>query len=413
MLEMTPQRGAATALQIGQWQFDNVARDLTDGVRTRRLTPKAAAVLAALAEAEGQVVTRTDLLDRVWPDTDVCEEALTHSVAEIRRAMDDKGAQRILETVHGTGYRLRCPIRPVQGDFHLQAAERAEDFDLDAYLDYSEARRLCEHEGERALGRAVALCGTAVARAPRCASILSEFAILTAMHRLYAEGGDAKLEDALSVADRATGLKPQLACGHRSRGVVLAGLGQKSDACTAFNRAIQCDPQDFQAHYHYARALFAFGDFSRAARMAECAAALRPDDYRPLFLAATSRSALGEPDRARSGAVTGLARLSLHFATGGGGSRAESALGLFLALAGRHEDAHRSIAAHESKRDSMLYYGVAAYSALGEVDTALDRLERIIDRGFRHRAWLESDPTLKPLRRSPRYKRLIAPLLAA
>jgi len=400
----------STIFEVGRLRFDIASRDLTDGVRTRRLTPKAAAVLKALVDANGHVMTRTELLDHVWPDVDVCEEVLTHAVAEIRQAMGGKDARRTIETVHGTGYRLCASIRAVQGDEPPQSAAADAEFCLEAYLDYVDARRLCERDGERALGTAVELCGAAAARAPRCAWILSEFAALTAMRRLYCEGGGPELEDALSVAETATRLQPHLACGHVSRGVVLAALGQSADACAAFNSAIARDPLDFQAHYHYARALFAFGALPLAARMADRAADLRPDDYRPLFLAATSRSVLGDSEEARTAAVTGLARLQLQFASGTAGARAESALSVFLALNNRHEEARSSISAHESSRDAMLYYGVAAHAALGDVNTALDRLERVVDHGFRHADWLRADPTLEPLRKSARFRRLMAAL---
>lgn len=410
MPEDTSRRPASSVFEIGHWRFDTVSRDLTDGIRTRRLTPKAAAVLKMLADADGQVVTRFELLDRVWPDMDVCEEALTHSVAEIRRAMGGKSARQTLQTVHGTGYRVRASIRAVLGDEPPQSAAVDEEFCLEAYLDYVEARRVCERHGERALGQAVELCGAAAARAPRCAPILSEFAGLTAMRQLYCEGGGPDLQDALGIADTAVSLQPNLACGHVSRGVVLAALGRRSDACAAFNKAIVRDPLDFQAHYHYARALFAFRALPQAAQMAERAAELRPDDYRPLVLAATSRSVLGEPKQAHAATVTGLARLRLLLASGSAGARAESALGIFLALDNQHEEARHSIWAHESSRDAMLYYGVAAHAALGDVDTALDRLERVVDNGFRHADWLRADPTLEPLRSSARFKRLMVAL---
>ncbi len=407
MREDTPH---PTIFEIGCWRFDTMARDLSDGIRSRRLTPKAAAVLTTLAEADGYLVTRAELLDRVWPDTDICEEALTHSVAEIRRALGDSGARVLLETVHGAGYRLRGPVRVASDEEPPSAMEHDAQFDLDAYLDYCEARHLCEREGERALPEAVELCGTAAARAPGFAPILSEHAALAAMRELYCKGDRHELEDALHNADRAAGLRPDLACGHIARGVVLTALGREAEAAGAFQQAILRDPQDFQAHYHYARSLFSFRDLARAGRMAECAANLRPDDYRPLFLAASSWSALGDTERARTAAVTGLARLRIQLASGAAGSRAKSALSLFLALVGRHEEAHRNIAAQQDTGDAVLYYGVAACAALGDINAALDRLEQVVDRGFRHADWLRADPTLEPLRTSPRYKRLMATL---
>lgn len=410
MRDDTSRPADTTIFEIGCWRFDTMARELSDGVRSRRLTPNAAAVLATLAEADGYLVTRAELLDRVWPDADICEEALTHSVAEIRRALADNGARALLETVHGTGYRLRGSVRVASKEEPPSAIEHDAQFDLDAYLDYCEARHLCERDGERALPEAVELCGTAAARTPCFAPILSEYAALTAMRQLYARGDRHELEDAFEMAERAASLRPDLACGHVSKGVVLTALGREAEASGAFQQAILRDPQDFQAHYHYARSLFSFRDLARAGRLAECAANLRPGDYRPLFLAVSSWSALGDQERARTAAVTGLARLRVQLASGVAGNRAKNALSLFLALLGRHEEAQRSISAQDGTRDAVLYYGVAACAALGDVDTALERLEQVVDRGFRHADWLRADPTLEPLRTSPRYKRLMATL---
>ncbi|MEM1314543.1 MAG: winged helix-turn-helix domain-containing protein [Pseudomonadota bacterium] len=81
-----------------------------------RLSPKAMGVLSALAEAEGGVVSRAALLDRVWPNVTVGEEVLTQAVREVRRALGDSPqAPRFVETVHRAGYRLLVPVEPLGG----------------------------------------------------------------------------------------------------------------------------------------------------------------------------------------------------------------------------------------------------------------------------------------------------------
>ncbi|ETX07869.1 MAG: hypothetical protein ETSY2_08670 [Candidatus Entotheonella gemina] len=47
-----------------------------------RLTPKAFAMLRCLAERRGQLVTKEELLDAVWPDTAVSESVLTNCMRE-------------------------------------------------------------------------------------------------------------------------------------------------------------------------------------------------------------------------------------------------------------------------------------------------------------------------------------------
>ena len=71
------------------------------------LTPKAYAVLHFLAQRSGQLVTKDDLLDAIWPDTHVAEGVLKVAVAEIRKALDDVSrSPRFIETVHRRGYRF-------------------------------------------------------------------------------------------------------------------------------------------------------------------------------------------------------------------------------------------------------------------------------------------------------------------
>src|SRR5262245_10870176 len=94
-------------LKIGEFLFDPSTRRVFRGHDERRLSPKAASVLLALAETPGQVWSRDALLERVWPTVTVGEEVLTHAIAELRRALhDDFRSPRYLQTVHKSGYRL-------------------------------------------------------------------------------------------------------------------------------------------------------------------------------------------------------------------------------------------------------------------------------------------------------------------
>ncbi|WP_299397967.1 AAA family ATPase [Pelagibius sp.] len=105
-------RASAAAFQIGDWSIDPASRRITQGEKTQRISPKSALVLTALAEAEGEVVSRGDLLDRVWPEVTVGEEVLTQAIAELRRAFRDSArAPRYIETVPKAGYRLLAEVR--------------------------------------------------------------------------------------------------------------------------------------------------------------------------------------------------------------------------------------------------------------------------------------------------------------
>lgn len=50
------------------------------------------------------------------------------------------------------------------------------------------------------------------------------------------------------------------------------------------------------------------------------------------------------------------------------------------------------------------------YTAIGEIDKAFDHLQKAIDFGYDNQDFLNNDPTLKPLRPDPRFKKLMEPL---
>src|SRR6185295_14780865 len=60
-----------------------------------------------LLERAGRLVSKNELLDRVWPDTAVSDASLKVCIGEIRRALGDAGAaERFIATVHRRGYRF-------------------------------------------------------------------------------------------------------------------------------------------------------------------------------------------------------------------------------------------------------------------------------------------------------------------
>lgn len=100
-------------LVIGEYQFDGGAGQLWRGDEEIKLAPRASALLAALAERSMQVVTKQELIDRLWDGKAVGDDALSSCVQELRRALgDDPRKPRVVETRHRRGYRLLLPVAP-------------------------------------------------------------------------------------------------------------------------------------------------------------------------------------------------------------------------------------------------------------------------------------------------------------
>ena len=71
------------------------------------LRPKAFAVLSHLLGRPGQLVTKDELLETVWPETSVSDAVLKVCIREIREALaDNPVTPRFIETAHRRGYRF-------------------------------------------------------------------------------------------------------------------------------------------------------------------------------------------------------------------------------------------------------------------------------------------------------------------
>ncbi len=71
------------------------------------LGSRALAVLRALVEQRGQLVTKQALMDAVWPSTAIEESNLTVQISAVRRALDEgRGDGGCIRTVIGRGYRF-------------------------------------------------------------------------------------------------------------------------------------------------------------------------------------------------------------------------------------------------------------------------------------------------------------------
>ncbi len=76
------------------------------------LTPRALGVLSVLIEAGGDVVTKTALLARAWPDVIVEEANLSVTVAALRKVLDaGSTGPSCIETIPRRGYRFAAPLR--------------------------------------------------------------------------------------------------------------------------------------------------------------------------------------------------------------------------------------------------------------------------------------------------------------
>jgi DNA-binding winged helix-turn-helix (wHTH) protein/tetratricopeptide (TPR) repeat protein len=110
-----PEEKERVLYEFDAFRADPVRRILLrDGVPVA-ITPKAFTILLALLERAGEVVEKTDLIERVWPGVFVTEANLTQNVFSLRKCLGEKANDnRYIVTVPGQGYQFAGDLRRIE-----------------------------------------------------------------------------------------------------------------------------------------------------------------------------------------------------------------------------------------------------------------------------------------------------------
>lgn len=99
------------AFLIGSVRIDPRRLTVTIDDMHRSVEPLAMRILMVLVEAEGQVVTREEMIDAVWPDGYAGEGSLSRAIWSLRQALGDNArSPDFIETVPSVGYRLKADV---------------------------------------------------------------------------------------------------------------------------------------------------------------------------------------------------------------------------------------------------------------------------------------------------------------
>jgi DNA-binding winged helix-turn-helix (wHTH) protein/TolB-like protein/Flp pilus assembly protein TadD len=110
--------------EFGDFRLDSTKRVLLREGATVPLTPKCFDVLLLLVSRRGQIVSKDELMTRVWPDTIVEENNLNVNVSLLRKTLGEKpNDHRFIVTVPGSGYQFVAEVRLIDGE-NNGAAER-------------------------------------------------------------------------------------------------------------------------------------------------------------------------------------------------------------------------------------------------------------------------------------------------
>src|SRR5438876_10039514 len=93
--------------RFGPFVADRTGYRVLQDEETLDLTPKLLDLLFYLLDHSGDLVTKEALLDALWPEANVTENALAQAMSELRQVLgDDAGSPRFIKTVARRGYRF-------------------------------------------------------------------------------------------------------------------------------------------------------------------------------------------------------------------------------------------------------------------------------------------------------------------
>lgn len=116
--------------RFGPYELDVAKVELRAGAKTCDLEPQVFALLALLVENRDRLVSKEEIIDKVWDGRIVSDAAVASRVKSARQVLGDDGkSQNFIRTIHGQGFRFVADVRvtratsaPPVADTHCGAA---------------------------------------------------------------------------------------------------------------------------------------------------------------------------------------------------------------------------------------------------------------------------------------------------
>ncbi|GJL94195.1 MAG: hypothetical protein DHS20C05_06000 [Hyphococcus sp.] len=98
--------------RFDDFELDTGKRELRRAGQEIAVEPQVFALLTLLAENNERLVSKDEIIEKIWDGRIVSESAVTSRVKSARQALGDTGkAQTYIRTVHGQGFRFAAPVK--------------------------------------------------------------------------------------------------------------------------------------------------------------------------------------------------------------------------------------------------------------------------------------------------------------
>jgi adenylate cyclase len=194
---------------------------------------------------------------------------------------------------------------------------------------------------------------------------------------------------------------------HATRGEALANSGRRPEAAAAFERALDLDPNSFDASLSYARYCVTEGRYDKAIELYTRATEIQPDDSQAPMLLQIVYRALGRFDESEKYGRLGVKRAEEQLKLHPENSRPAQLGAATLASLGEKDLALKWLERAkliDPDDNNARYNAACTYAQIGEIDQAVDMLEEWAKHcGAEQEMWFLNDSDLDPVREHARY----------
>jgi TolB-like protein len=102
--------------RFGPYELDLATVELRGNGQARNLEPQVFALLALLVENHDRLVSKEEIIEKVWDGRVVSDAAVASRVKSVRQALGDDGtSQRFIRTIHRQGFRFIADVGALRG----------------------------------------------------------------------------------------------------------------------------------------------------------------------------------------------------------------------------------------------------------------------------------------------------------
>lgn len=116
------------SIQLGPWLFKPADFSISDATQRKELEPLLVKLLCCFATEPGRIISRQELIDSIWQQSYVDDNAINRAISELRKALQHPALpQSPIKTHHRKGYSLQLKVLSTASEQPTPSRETASE----------------------------------------------------------------------------------------------------------------------------------------------------------------------------------------------------------------------------------------------------------------------------------------------